>query len=178
MTSSGWKALALFLCGAAGVFVPQAGDATKAKGAEQATRVTLTRRAESGPYATSAYSFRYASQDLAVHHNAVDLVFNDCGLVHISAYGGQQNRVARVKGKDLADVNVMPEEGWLKACFRPEKDALYVMVVDDGSTRFRVKFHVLEAKDDKVTLEWAPFREAPAGENGTMGHCTGKHDCS
>ena len=178
MTSSAWKALALFVCAAAGAAVPEAGDASKAKGGAEATRVTLTRRTGNGAYKTSAYSFRYASQDLAVHRNAVDLVFNNCGQLHVSAYGGQQNRVARVQGKKLADVKAMPKEGWLTSCIRPEKDALYVMEVDDGSTLIRVKFHVLEAKADKVTLEWTPLREVPSGENGTMGACGGEHACN
>ncbi len=83
-----------------------------------------------------------------------------------------------MQGKKLADVTSVPEEGWLKSCFRPEKDAVYVMEVDDGTTRFRVKLRVLEAKADKVTIEWTPFRQAPAGENGTLGLCGGEHDCS
>ena len=177
MIGTGWKSIALLLCGAAGGLVPLASDAPNHR-EEEATRVTLTRRTDDGPYKTSAYSFRYTSQDLAVHRNAVDLVFNTCGLLHVSAHGGQQNRVVRVQEKKLADVDAMPQEGWLKSCFRPEKDAVYVMEVDDGSTRFRVKFRVLEAKTDKVTIEWTPFRAAPAGENGILGVCGGEHDCS
>jgi hypothetical protein len=176
MNSPVWKSI-LLLCAAAGGLMPQSSNATKANREEEATRVTLTRRAASGgPYGTSAYSFQFQSQDVAVHHNAVDLVFNNCGLVHVAAYGGQKNRVARVSGKKLADVNVMPTDGWLKSSFLPEKDAMYVMEVDDGTVRFPVKFHVLEAKSDKVTIEWMPMHVG--GENGTMGFCGGEHPAS
>jgi hypothetical protein len=175
MASPEWKSILLLLCAAAGVSMPQSSSATKANGEGEATRVTLTRRAATGgPYGTSAYSFQFESQDIAVHHNAVDLVFNNCGLVHVTAYGGQKNRVARVPGKKLADVDEMPTDGWLKSCFRPEKDAMYVLEIDDGSVRFPVKFRVVEAKSDKVTIEWMPFH-GKAGENGTMGFCGGEH---
>jgi len=177
MTSPVWKSIVLLLCAAAGGLTPQSSIASKANREEEATRVTLTRRSDAGgPYGTSAYSFQYQSQDVAVHHNAVDLVFNNCGLVHIAAYGGQKNRVALVPGKKLADVNGIPTEGWLKSCFRPEKDAMYVLEVDDGTVHFPVKFRVLEAKSDKVTIEWMPMHVG--GENGTMGFCGGEHAAS
>jgi hypothetical protein len=148
---------------------------------EQATKVTLTRRADAGgSYGTSAYSFRCASQDLKVHRNNVDLVLNNCGQLHVSAHGGQENRVAQVTGKKLADVTALPKEGWLKSCFQPEKDALYVLDVNDGEVHFPVKLRVLEASPDKVTIEWAPLPTVRAedGEAGVLGTCAGAHDCS
>jgi hypothetical protein len=140
--------------------------------------VTLTRRVKKDDYETSAYSFRYASQDAAVHKNYVDLGLSNCGRLHVNFHGGQENRIARVAAKKLADVQ-WPEEGWQKNCVNPEKDAVYVMDVNDGAARSRVKFRIVEVKPDKVTIEWAPCDElAGKAKAGTSGLCGGEHDCS
>ena len=174
----GWKSLVLVSCGVVAGWFPFSPGIAGAERGDEPVRVTLTRRPDAGgPYGTSAYSFRYPGQDLAVHRNNVDLVFNKCGLLHVNANGGQENRIAQVTGKKLSDVSAIPEEGWLKSCFSPEKDALYVLDVNDGTVRFPVKLHVLDVKADKITIEWAPLRPS-SGENGVMGNCGGQHDCS
>ena len=63
------------------------------KGETKAKGLVLTRRANNNAYGTSAFSFRTATQDLAVHRNHVDLVFNGCGLLHFNPVGGMRSRV-------------------------------------------------------------------------------------
>ncbi|MDB5297812.1 MAG: hypothetical protein JWO31_3795 [Phycisphaerales bacterium] len=63
-----------------------AAPATRPAAAQQ---VTLSKRLpQGGPYGTSAYSFRYRSQDKAVHKNYVDVLYSTCGLVHINQSAG------------------------------------------------------------------------------------------
>jgi len=145
--------------------------------ADKPTRVTLERRTDNGPYGESAYSFRYASQELDEHRNEVDLVFNNCGNLHISA-GGAENRVAQVEGRKLSDVEALPQDGWTTTCFAPEESALYVMQIDDGTQRFAVALRIVDAKPNKLVFEWLPFVAPPQGERGTFGECGGEHDCS
>ena len=139
--------------------------------------VTLTRRKDDGPYGTSAYSLRYASQDVAIHKNDVDLVFNQCGMVHIAPQGGLKNRIARVKGTEITDALNFPTQSFQSTCFEPEKDAVYIMEIDDNVTHMRVRLHISSVTETEVRLEWMPFRDVGVGTSGTLGACTGKHGC-
>jgi len=139
------------------------------------TPVVLTKRKDNGPYGTSAYSFRYMSQDVAVHKNDVDLVYNNCGLLHVAPQGGLKNRIAKVKGMAITDAITFPEQNWLTTAVEPEKDGVYVMEVDDGTTHLRVRIHISSVSDTELHLEWMPFRDASKGSSGTLGACSGKH---
>ncbi|RKY17475.1 MAG: hypothetical protein DRQ55_15675, partial [Planctomycetota bacterium] len=119
--------------------------------AEKGTRVTLHRRGDNEAYGRSAYSFRHISQDIDEHRNEVDVVFNNCGNLHISA-GGGTNRVARVSAKSLAKLVKLPTGGWSTGCFSPEKSALYVMEIKDARQTFFVKLRVTDAKQDKLVF--------------------------
>jgi hypothetical protein len=138
-------------------------------------KLTLVRRTDNAEYGRSAYSFAFASQDVTVHRNHVDLVYNGCGRLHISA--GAENRIARVPGKRLEDVESLPTDGWQAKCIAPEKGALYVLELNHGDERARVKLLVTDVSEKEVKLEWEPLRVAPASEAGTLGICAGPHDC-
>jgi hypothetical protein len=140
---------------------------------ESANKVTLTKRLDNGAYKTSAYSFRYASQDLAVHRNHVDVVYDLCGCVHVAAHGGSKNTIARAEGKTLRDVKTAPPKGW-QECLVPEKGAIYVLSIDTDETKMRVKLLVTDVSDKAVKFEWAQL--PPASEAGTKGQCGGPHD--
>ena len=139
--------------------------------------VVLKKRADNGPYGDSAYSFRYRTQDVAIHRNAVDLVFNGCGLLHVSPEKGLKNRIAKVAGSTFGDIKGFPTEGWMSDSIAPERGGLYVMEIDDGTTHMRVMFQITGFNGFTVELEWAPFAEQHAGLGGTLGQCTGHHDC-
>lgn len=164
-----------FLLGCACVFALGAAR-WSAPPAEKAARVTLVKRSDNDAYGKSAYSFRYASQDARDHKNAVDLIFNGCGNLHI-AEGGGTNRIVKTSVTKLSRVEEIPEAGWSSKCFSPEKGAVYVMQIEDSLQRFTIKLRVVDAKKDKVVIEWLPLRVLPAQERGTLGQCGGPHDC-
>jgi hypothetical protein len=139
---------------------------------EPVTKVALTKRLDNGAYKTSAYSFRYASQDLAVHKNHVDIVYNGCGSVHVSAHGGSKNTIARAEGKTLRDVKTAPTQGWQEKLV-PEKGACYVLSIDTDECKMRVKLLVTDVSDKAVKFEWAQL--PPQSEAGTLGQCGGPH---
>jgi hypothetical protein len=153
------------LLGVAFVTPPQQG--------EPVNKVTLTKRLDNGAYKTSAYSFRFASQDVAVHKNHVDVVYDLCGCVHVVTHGGSKNKIARVEAKALRDVKTAPEQGW-QECVLPEKGALYVLSIDTDESRMRVRLQVTEVTDKLVKFEWAQL--PPATEPGTKGQCGGPHE--
>ena len=172
-----WKRGPMLLLGGTCCFLVLGAGSWTAPSEKKATRVTLALRSDSGPYEKSAYSFRFASQDAEEHHNEVDLVFSNCGNLHISD-GGATNRVAVVPVKKLSQVEESPEDGWLTSCFSPVKSAVYVMQIEDGHQKFRVKFRIVDVRQDKIVLEWLPFAELPESERGTLGQCGGPHACS
>jgi hypothetical protein len=141
---------------------------------EPANKATLTKRVDNGPYKTSAYSFRYASQEIAMHRNYVDLVFDACGCVHTGVHGGSKSKIARAEGKTLRDVTALPQKGW-QDCILPEKGATYVLAIDDAETKLQVKLLITDVSDKQVKLEWAQL-PPQAGEAGTKGQCAGPHD--
>jgi hypothetical protein len=139
---------------------------------EPVTKVTLKKRVDNGPYKSSAYSIRYASQDVAVHRNHVDLIYDVCGLVHVEA-GGSQSRIARATGKTLADVKSAPKEGW-QECIQPEKGATYVLAIDSGEVKQKARLRITDVNDKELKLEWSLL--GPGSEAGTKGQCGGPHD--
>lgn len=145
---------------------------------DAARSVTLTRRKDNGPYGTSAYSFRYATQSLDRHGNDVDLVFNGCGNLHVAPNGGEKSRIVKVLASAWTDAGEIPAEGWKTESFAPEKNGVYVMEIDDGATRFHVRLRVTAVSDAEVRFEWAPFRDPSRATQGTLGQCGGKHDPS
>ena len=164
----GWLGLAAALFA-----VTSAGPAATA-GGETITKVTLKKRADNGPYGSSAYSFRYASQELDTHRNDVDLVYNGCGQLHI---GGSKSRIVRVDAKKLADVEEIPKDGWRTSCITPEEGAVYLLEVEDEHTKAAFKFVLTDVSEKAVKLEWAPFRDPHRGQAGTNAQCGGPHEC-
>ena len=143
----------------------------------------LTVRKDNDAYETSAYSFTNASQDVAEHHNYVQLVYNTCGSLHINPFGGSKNRIADLGAVDFATVKV-PEEGWKEQCVRPREGHVYVLEIgalDKQPGKDYVKFIVTSIGDDgELSIEWVPMGEelrplgANSGANGTMGACGGR----
>ena len=144
--------------------------------------VSLTKRKDNGPYGTSAYSFRFATQ--TGHKNYVDLVFNGCGLLHISAVSGVKSRVTDLgEAKlDAAPNAAAADAKWLNDCFKPVQGHVYLQEIDHNGQQLTVKFRADEVADDAIKLTWLPVagqpREEPErgrGAAGTMGQCGGKH---
>lgn len=144
---------------------------------EMVTSVVLKRRVGNAAYDNSAYSFRYATQDLAIHKNSVDLVYSGCGLLHCSPEAGLKNRITKVTGRTLAEVDQPPTVGWMTQCIKPEAGACYVMDIDDGTTKMRVKIHLTTVTVGEIDFEWSPFHDSTRGSSSTMGQCTGVHAC-
>ena len=142
---------------------------------EVVTSVVLKRRAGNGAYENSAYSFRYSTQDFAIHKNSVDLVYSGCGLLHCSPEAGLKNRITKVPGRTLAEVDQPPTVGWMTQCIKPEAGACYVMDVDDSTTKMRVKIHLTTVTAAEIDFEWSPFHDSTRGTSSTMGQCTGMH---
>jgi len=146
--------------------------------------VTLSQRSQN-EYGDSAYSFRFASSDLDVHKNVVELMYGNCGLLHTNVCGGQENRIADVGEKTLDEVNAIPDAAW-KDCVHPMVGHVYVEQIRwDGKDLFTVKFAVTERENGKLTLTWVYLGEEREPENrdtkktgpaGTMGECGGDHD--
>ena len=136
------------------------------------TKVTLKKRLDNGAYKDAGYSIRYRSQDVAVHRNHVDLLYDACGLVHVAA-GGGESRIARAAGKSLADVKSAPKDGWLE-CILPEKGVNYVLAVDAGDCKLKARLRITDVSDKEVKLEWSLL--GPANEVGTKGQCGGPHE--
>jgi hypothetical protein len=121
--------------------------------------VRLTRR-NGGRYGGAAFSFLYASQSAAVHHNYVDLLYGHCGLLHVNVVTGTRNRVVDVGTRPLADLSEAPDQGWLQRCVWPRQGHVYVQRVDYGVAAFYVQFRILEVSDRYVVLEWSPIEAA------------------
>lgn len=141
----------------------------------QGIEVSLSRRNADGPYEKSAYSFRYMTQDVEVHKNEVDVVYGACGQIHVQPGANLKNKIAKVPGTSLDDVQTWPNTGWMMSSIDAVKSQNYVLEIDDGSTRMRVKFRVTTLNSAELRFEWRPFRDMSAGLSGTLSKCTGKH---
>ena len=150
-------------------------------------QVTLTRRRHNGAYGTSAYSFRHATQQLTEHRNYVDLVFNNCGLLHIRPHGDLTSDIVDLGAMSLADaegrVPPMSQVGWHHESIQPELGHVYFQQIEDGRQSFSLWFRILKITPDALTLEWRPTDpartllalETGRGAAGTMGLCGGSH---
>ncbi len=149
------------------------------------TEVTLTKRADNGAYGTSAYSFRLASQNYAVHHNYVDLVFNGCGQLHINPVNGMSSRIVDLGAIPFGPSVVTPpaDAAWHQESITPQAGHVYYQEIKDQRQSFAVEFLITNATADTVKLRWEPADPAHQvlplapgkGAGGTMGQCGGSH---
>jgi hypothetical protein len=146
-------------------------------------RVTLEMRKDSGPYKKSAYSFRKATGDDAVHRNYVDLLLNRCGSVHVNMVSGQKNRVCDLGESKLKDApsSAPTDAKWLDERFKPEAGHAYLQEIKHNDQTMTVKFVVEKVTDEKVELTWVTIKplegpeDARRGAAGTKGQCGGPH---
>jgi len=149
---------------------------------DPSTTVDLTRRLDNGPYGQSAYSFRYSTGDVDVHKGSVDLVYERCGLLHVSLHGGQENRILDVGSKPPEDGAVLPSSGWRERSIKPIAGHYYIQEVAFGDHATVVRFQVMEFTPDHVRLRWMPIDgdscpwplDLNAGA-GRKGQCGGPH---
>ena len=149
--------------------------------------VVLTRRKNNGPYETSAYSFRHQTQDLGLHRNNVDVVFNGCGQLHINPHAGLQGGIADVGKADLdkiklADVKKVPRQAWRRFCLPPKDGHVYIHEGHYLNQRFTVAFKIKTITPDKLGIQWTFLGDGADEETeyrytgaGTMGQCGGQH---
>ena len=149
------------------------------------TDVTLTKRTDNGAYGTSAYSFRLASQDYAVHRNYVDLVFNGCGQLHVNPVNGMSSRIVDLGAIPLDPPAATPptDAAWHQRSITPQAGHVYYQEIKDERQSFAVEFLVTAASADTVKLRWESVDPShkvlplPSGKGaaGTMGQCGGMH---
>lgn len=146
-------------------------------------QVVLTRRTDNGAYGTSAFSFRKDTQDVAVHRNYVDLVFNGCGHLHFNPVSGTESRVADLGESEDLDVEYDEDKDhtWATQSFPPEEGHVYLHKVKCLGQTMIVKYHITEVSRDQIKLNWQVVRELDGtdrtggGMGGTMGQCGGPH---
>jgi hypothetical protein len=150
--------------------------------AGEAATFTLTKRADSGAYGAAAFSFRTNSQDIEVHKNYVDLVYNGCGLLHTSPVNGQANRICDLGEGTLDGVPVekAADAKWHTDSIRPKANHVYLEAISAQDQTMLVKFRVDEVAANKVKISWKtimPLGGEPMAPNrgraGTKGQCTG-----
>ena len=152
-----------------------------------AHKVILTRRANNGSYGTTAYSFRHQTQELKLHRNNVDIVFNGCGQLHINPHAGLQGRISDLGNVELAkvalaDLKKVPQQSWRRFCLPPVDGHVYL---HDGrylNQRFAIAFKIKVIKPDRLELQWRTLGQQAAEDAkyryvgaGTMGQCGGMH---
>lgn len=150
---------------------------------DSAAVVTLAKRPGSGgPYGASAYSFQHATGDLTGHRNYVDLVYQNCGLLHVDNYGGQRNRIADVGTEPLRDTSVSPGTVWRSSSIRPVAGHFYIEEVENDTHRMVVQFEILDVNAEELRLRWVPINGASlppfppgGGACGHSGFCGGPH---
>lgn len=143
-------------------------------------KVTLTQREGNGPYGNSAFSFRQATQDLKKHKNYVDVLLNNCGLLHINMYTSEKNRICDLGAMDLAKA---PKEApanatWMEDCIKPQAGHVYLEEIADDDQKMTVLFRVDQVGQNGVDLTWVtvkPMQGQPLPANhgaaGTHGSC-------
>jgi hypothetical protein len=179
---------AIVLSGAATAAAPDDGASKDRPGdaaAPKAQTVTLTTRADNGPYGQAAYSFRRATHDVAVHNNYVDVLLNRCGQLHVSPTAGYASRICDLGKSELAGAPDAPPEGaaaaWKTESIRPVAGHVYLLEIDESGQTMTVRFAVDEVTPKGVKLAWLTVKAVagPApnrGRAGTMGQCGGDHD--
>jgi hypothetical protein len=167
-------------CFAALVTLTGSVSAETAKGG----KAVLEMRKDNGPYKNSAYSFRKATGDPAVHRNYVDLLLNKCGFVHAQMVSGQENRIFDLGKSSLKDAaDAAPADAkWLTERFKPQAGHVYLEEIKQHEQTMTVKFIVDEVTADKVKLTWVTVKpldgpdDARRGAAGTKGQCGGLHE--
>lgn len=163
-----------------------AGADLAARTGQKPARVTLDLRTTNGPYGTSAYCFRYATQDAKACKNRVDL-----WACHNEDFHARRTTslVDMGKGK-LRSVDAVPMGVEWSRTLPIEVGHVYVAHCDDPRDRdFYVKFRVRSFQGSQVEIEWTLLTGgfgAPAdihtpevltsmdGADGTDGLC-GRH---
>jgi hypothetical protein len=156
--------------------------AVQGAAAEEGT-VVLKMRKNNGPYQDSAYSFRRATADPAVHRNYVDLLLNKCGSLHVQMVNGQENRICDLGEVGLKDApDAAPAHAkWLTDRITPRAGHTYLEEIKQNGQTMTVKFIVDEVTDDSVKLTWKTVKplegpdDARRGAAGTKGQCGGAH---
>jgi len=147
--------------------------------------VTLRcRKRNEQDYKASAFSFRYATQDADSIKNIVDVVYNPCGLLHFTPYGGTETQLADAGETSLDKVTELPTRGWRRAdCIVPKEGHVYVVEIRAEGQSYTYKFEVTSVAATALELKWAgigePRKPPPIdpnrGANGAFGVCPGKH---
>jgi len=147
--------------------------------------VTLhSRKRNEQNYGDSAYSFRYATRDAESVKNVVDVVYNSCGLLHLTPYGGTESYAVDAGKTTLDQVTELPKQGWRRAnCILAAEGHVYVVEIRADGASYTYKFEVKKATSLSIDFVWAGIgepRKAPAispqqGKNGAFGTCGGAH---
>lgn len=152
---------------------------------EEHPAVTLRcRKRTEQDYKSSTFSFRYATQDADAIKNIVDVVYNPCGLLHFTPYGGTETQVADAGETTLEQVAELPNRGWHRAnCIVPKEGHVYVVEIRTEGLRYTYKFEVMSVTATAMELKWAgigeprnpPPIDPNRGKNGSFGVCPVKH---
>ena len=151
---------------------------------DQPTVTLKCRKRNDQEYKASAFSFRYATQDADAIKNIVDVVYNPCGLLHFTPYGGTETHVADAGKQSLAQVTELPSRGWRRAdCIVPKEGHVYVVEIRTEGLSTTYKFEVLNVTSTSIELKWSGIGEPHAppaidpkrGANGSFGVCPGRH---
>ena len=161
---------------------------TKSQVSDASThKLILTRRANNGPYGTTAYSFRHQTQELNLHRNNVDIVFNGCGQLHINPHAGLQGRISDLGNVELdkialADVKKVPQQSWRRFCLPPTDSHVYLHEGRYLNQRFTIAFKIKVIKPDRLEMQWRSLDQQLIEDvkyryvgAGTMGQCGGMH---
>lgn len=144
----------------------------------------ICRKKNEQDYKDSAYSFRYATRDAVSVKNEIDVVYNLCGQLHFTPYGGRETYLADAGKAALGDVTELPKQGWRRAnCVLPVEGRVYVVEIRAEGVSYTYKFEVLNLTARSIEFRWAVIgepRTAPGidparGANGAFGTCNGKH---
>lgn len=164
---------------------PPAIEPVAAAPKEGAQEISLKTRKDNGAYGESAYSFRQASSDVAVHNNYVDLLLNGCGQLHVCPVTGSEGRIVDLGKARLADAPDAPPAGahWKTESLRPAAGHVYLLEISESGQTMTVKFAAEAVSADGVKLAWTivtPVAGAAPhpnrGRAGTMGQCGGEHE--
>jgi hypothetical protein len=122
---------------------------------------------------------------VAVHDNYVDLVFNNCGVLHFNPVGDMSSRatdlgVGTLDGTPRA---AGADAKWFAQSVRPEAGHVYLLEINADDQRSLVKFRIDDVQGDSMKISWTAIELAPPpqpapgdgkrGRAGTMGLCGG-----
>jgi hypothetical protein len=145
----------------------------------------LTRKQAQADYGTSAASFRYATSNPQKCKNMIDVVYNNCGLLHFTPYGSTASFVADAGEGSLEQLRELPTQGWHRAnCLLPKNGHSYALEIREDGVSYTFKFHVIDLSSESVTLEWSGIGESRTpkpisplqGGAGVFPLCGGRHN--